>query len=282
MVTRRWLGSAYVLLSQSRLVRYLRRAPLLGAVVHTASHLVVPWNIRIWVEVEGGPGKGIKLRLNPRYDALYWQGEHEREIQTLFSEYLKPDDVVYDVGANIGFFALLAARLVGPRGIVFAFEPDPDNSSRLQENIEANSLMHVRVVRSPIWSYNTSVFFARSSDHSTRLVGSVRTPRVGTEGFYEQAVTLDDFAKHHPAPDFIKMDIEGGEMQALAGACGLFTRAKPRLLLEVHTREAQEYSEKWLEEQGYNYEWLQPGPRRLPCHLIALPDPSAWKGGRGP
>ena len=68
----------------------------------------------------------------------------------------------------------------------------------------------------------------------------------------------------------------------MAGASELFTKAKPRLLLEVHTREAQEYSEKWLEEQGYNYEWLQSGPRRLPCHLIALPDPSAWKGGRGP
>ena len=173
-------------------------------------------------------------------------------------------------------------RLVGSRGIVFAFEPDPDNSSRLQENIEANSLKHVRVVTSPVWSSNTRVFFARSSDHSSRFIGSVRTPAVGTEGFYEQAVTLDDFAKHHPAPDFIKMDIEGGEAQALAGASELFTKAKPRLLLEVHTREAQEYSEKWLEEQGYNYEWLQSGPRRLPCHLIALPDPSAWKGGRGP
>ena len=282
MVTRRWLGSAYILLSQSRLVRSLRRAPLLGAVVHTASHLVLPWNIRIWVEVESGPGKGIKLRLNPRYDSGYWHGDYEREIQTIFTEFLKPDAVVYDVGANIGFFALLAARLVGSRGIVFAFEPDPDNSSRLQENIEANSLKHVRVVSSPVWSSNTRVFFARSSDHSTRFVGSIRTPEVGTEGFYEQAVTLDDFAKHHPAPDFIKMDIEGGEAQALAGASGLFTQAKPLLLLEVHTREAREYSEKWLEERRYNYEWLHPGPHRLPCHLIALPEPSARKGGRGP
>jgi FkbM family methyltransferase len=282
MVTRRWLGSAYVLLSQSRLVRFLRRAPLLGTIVHTASHLVLPWNIRIWVEVESGPGKGIKLRLNPRYDLGYWHGDYEKEIQTIFTEYLKPEAVVYDVGANIGFFALLAARLVGSRGHVFAFEPDPDNSSRLQENIEANSLKHVSVISSPVWSSNTRVFFVRSSDHSTRFVGSVRMPGVGTEGFYEQAVTLDNFAKHHPAPDFIKMDIEGGEAQALAGASGLFTQAKPLLLLEVHTREAQEYSEKWLEEQRYNYEWLHPGPHRLPCHLIALPEPSAWKGGRGP
>src|SRR5437016_9665998 len=88
--------------------------------------------------------------------------------------------------------------------------------------------MSVRGVGDPIWSYNPSVFFARSSDHSSRFIGSVRTPAVGTEGFYEQAVTLDDFAKHHPAPDFIKMDIEGGEAQALAGASELFTKAKPR------------------------------------------------------
>src|SRR2546430_12653965 len=51
-------------------------------------------------------------------------------------------------------------------------------------------------------------------------------------------------------------------------------------LFRSHTREAQEYSEKWLEEQGYNYEWLQPGPRRLPCHLIALPQPRDRKSTR--
>src|SRR5438309_10131910 len=108
-------------------------------------------------------------------------------------------------------------------------------------------MKQVSVVSSPVSSSNPRVFFTRASDHSSRFIGSVRTPAVGTVGFYEQAVTLDDFAKHHHAPDFIKMDIDGGEAQALAVASELFTKAKPRLLLEVHTREAQEYSEKWLE-----------------------------------
>src|SRR5574337_1007915 len=116
MAARRWLGSTYLALSQNRAVRSLRQAPLLGAVAHGVSHLFLPWNARIWTDVEGGVGRGLKLRLNPRYDEHYWHGACEEDTQAILVKYLQPGAVVYDVGANIGFFALIAARLVGPEG----------------------------------------------------------------------------------------------------------------------------------------------------------------------
>ncbi len=92
-----------------------------------------------------------------------------------------------------------------------------------------------------------------------------------TEGFYEQAVTLDEFARTHAAPGFIKMDIEGGETEALAGASEVFTKNRPLLLLEVHHPEAEEFTKKWLKEQAYEHEWLPPGPGKLPPHMLAWP-----------
>ncbi len=271
MVARRWLGSTYLALSENPVLRSLRQAPLVGAVVHGISHLLLPWNTRIWMQVERGVGRGLKLRLNPRYDLHYWRADCEEDTQAIFAKHLKLGAVVYDVGANIGFFSLIAARLVGPEGMVFAFEPDPDNVSRLREHIEANSLKQVRVVTSPVWSSNERVFFARASDHSSRFVGSVTTEGDATEGFYEQAVTLDDFAKGHAHPHFIKMDIEEGETEALNGASHVFRKIRPLLLLEVHSREAEEHVKTQLRDWGYSYEWLQPGPASMPCHLMAWP-----------
>ena len=272
MRARRWFGSTYFALFQSRVVRSLRQTPLLGAVVHGISHLLLLWNARAWVEVESGIRRGLKLHLNPRYDSGYWRGDYEEDIQAILAKHLKPGAVVYDVGAHLGFFALIAARLVGPGGIVFAFEPDPDNASRIREHIEANSFKRVSVVTSPVWSSNARVFFARASDHSSRFVGSVTTEGDGTEGFYEQAVTLDDFAREHARPDFIKMDIEGGETEALNGASHVFRKIRPLLLLEVHNGAAEEHVKTRLRDWGYSYEWLQPGPASLPCHLMAWPE----------
>jgi FkbM family methyltransferase len=268
MVARRWLGLIYLALSENRVVRSLRQAPLLGAVVHGISHLFLPWNSRIWVEVEDGLAPRLKLHLNPRYDSGYWRGDYEENIRAVFAKHLKLGDVMYDVGANIGFFSLLAARLVGPPGLVFAFEPDPDNASRIQEHIEANSLKQISVVTSPVWSSNERVFFARSSDHSSRLIGSVTMARDSAEGFYLQAVTLDDFARRHGAPMLVKMDVEGGEAEVLKGALRVFSDSRPRLLCEVHHEAAARAVRDWLRERSYTFEWMEEEPT-FPRHLHA-------------
>jgi len=271
MAIRTRLGSLYLGFSENPTVRSLRQVPLLGRAIHGISHLFLPWNTRTWVEVESGLGRGLKLRLNPRYDSGFWRGDYEGDIQKVFSMHVKPGAVVYDVGANIGFFSLVAARLVGPQGSVFSFEADPENAARLRENAKTNLMEQVSVVNSPVWSSNTRVFFATSSDHSSRFVGSVQSQENGGNGFYKLAITLDDFAHNHALPDFIKMDIEGGETEALAGASELFKKARPFLLLEVHNRDAEEYVKKWLSQQSYGYQWLASGPAKLPCHLIARP-----------
>ncbi len=270
MTVRRWLWLTYSAVSENSVVQSMRRTRLLGNVVRGISRVYMPAHTLQWVEVEAGLGRGLRMHINPRYDLHYWHGDWEQDIQAVLGKYVKPGDTVYDVGANTGFFTLIAARLAGPEGSVVAFEPDPENAVRLQKNIDANLLKQVRVETSPVWSSTGSVFFAKPAD-ANRFVGGVRKPGDNIEGSYHQAVTLDEFAKSHRPPNFIKMDIEGGETEALAGASGVFTRVRPLLCVEVHHQEAEEFVKAWLPQMRYDFEWLQPDSTQFPRHMLARP-----------
>jgi FkbM family methyltransferase len=80
----------------------------------------------------------------------------------MLHEYLRPEMTVYDIGANIGFFSLLAGRLVGATGRVTAFEADPEIAARLRENVAQNQGVPISVEEKTVWSSSSPVFFARA------------------------------------------------------------------------------------------------------------------------
>ncbi len=90
--------------------------------------------------------KGNKMYINPKRNpaiALYDIGGYENVETQLFESHIKEGDVVLDLGANIGYFTLIAAKLVGVNGKVYAFEPDPTNFSFLKRNVEINNYKNV-------------------------------------------------------------------------------------------------------------------------------------------
>ena len=101
---------------------------------------------KVWSKIEAGPAQGIWMELIPRTGQLYLRGEAETLIQRILTELLRPGMVFYDWGANIGLFSLLAARLVGPTGRVFSFEPDPDTAARLERNVARNGYQNTSVI----------------------------------------------------------------------------------------------------------------------------------------
>ena len=105
-----WLGK--LLLRSPGSIRALRNVPVVGGLIHTASHRMVTSGERVWAQIEGGPGKGLWVELNPRTGQSYLRGQAEMVIQNILAERLRPGIVFYDLGANIGLFSLLAARLV--------------------------------------------------------------------------------------------------------------------------------------------------------------------------
>jgi FkbM family methyltransferase len=166
---------------------------------------------------------------------------------------------------------LVAARLVGLRGKVFAFEADPENSARTADHAQMNSLPQIEVICSAVWSECTTLSFARAADASSRNTGAIAQPGENSDVgqvLSIPAITLDGFAEEHRAPNVIKIDVEGAEGDVLKGAEAVFREAKPILICEVHHADACAAVSEWLAQCGYRWEWLCQ-EAQFPRHLVA-------------
>lgn len=152
-------------------------------------------------------------------------GIHEKATTELFKSKVKPGNIVLDLGANLGYFSLLAARLVGEQGKVYAFEPEPVNRGYFLKNIELNNYKNIMVYPYAVSNKRDKVKLYicpyDSGHHTLNQYGGIReykphkcTPE---EKFIEvETVKLDDCLKDKKI-DVIKMDVEGSEMLTLMG-----------------------------------------------------------------
>src|SRR5207302_7866683 len=106
--------------------------------------------------------QGLWLHLNARTGRTYFEGAGEPEVQNALQQCLRPGMIFYDIGANIGFFSLLAARIVGKDGRVVAFEADPEIAARLREHVTRNNFPAISVEEKAVWLEAGTVCFART------------------------------------------------------------------------------------------------------------------------
>ena len=237
----------------------LRRFPVIGPGLRWASAKLIPRDALTWVQVQRGPAEGIWLHLNPRTGRDYFNGDVEPEVQAALRKYLRPDMTVYDIGANIGFFSLLAARLVGATGRVTAFEADPEIAARLRENVGRNQGAPISVEEKAVWSSSNPVFFARadaevSPDRGLGHVIDDDAERSAPSTIRVEAVSVDEYVRKSAAPDFIKCDVEGAEVQVFRGAEKLLKENRPMILCEMHSEENRQTLLKVLANLGYRCE----------------------------
>jgi FkbM family methyltransferase len=218
------------------------------------------------VQVQAGPAQGIRLELNPRTGGAYLRGEPEIATQQAMVERLRLGMVFYDLGANIGYFSLLAARLVGAGGRVFSFEPDAEVAARLHRNIELNGFSNVSVVEAGVWSVNANVRFVPSDASSPeRGTGKFLVGEDQAAGTPTRCVALDDFIQSATPPDAIKCDVEGAELEALRGAKGLLETHRPWMICEMHSEANDRATREFLGHLGYDIESLDVN------HILAKP-----------
>jgi FkbM family methyltransferase len=244
----------------------LRRVPVLGRCVSWAGRVLVPRDLLFWVQVRSGPGQGLWLHLNPRTGKTYFEGGGEPEVQAALQKYLHPGMIFYDIGANIGFFSLLAARLVGKEGRVVAFEADPDIAARLREHTARNEFGWITVEEKAVWSEPRTVFFARTDPATSpdRGLGHV-VAASGSDTIQVSAESLDDYSWTQPLPDFLKCDVEGAEVEVFRGASRLLKEKRPGIICEMHSDENQRIL---LEEfSRFRYSCTPCGAN----HILALP-----------
>lgn len=161
--------------------------------------------------------------------------ESEPEICAFFRRVVKPGMVVFDIGANIGQFTLLAAKNVGPSGSVHSFEPGPEEYHRLCDNVRLNRFGQVHTVQKAICDQEGHVAFHTCSADGLGAYNSLGKPfrEANIQTVRVQATTLDRYVEAHGIGyvDLVKMDIEGAEMAALCGGSRLFSGVKAPLLV---------------------------------------------------
>jgi FkbM family methyltransferase len=233
-------------------LRLLRSLPLIGNIIRRTSYRLLPADEKIWIRIEAGPTKGLWLELNPRTGHSHVRGKAEIVVQRILTQRLRSGMVFYDLGANIGHFALLAARLVGKEGRVISFEPDPVVAARLRRNVERNQFANVTVVEAGVWSSSGSVDFVTADSNSPdRGVGRFVAGENAVSGRPIPCVALDDFAQNAPPPNAIKCDVERAEVEAFRGAERLLRTHHPWIVCELHSEANEQDSRKFLQRLGY-------------------------------
>jgi FkbM family methyltransferase len=207
------------------------------------------------VTVAAGELAGVSLLLDLHQEKDYWLGTYEVELQAAVRDWVKSGWVAYDVGANIGYISLILARTVGEGGQVFAFEILPANLSRLKTNLELNDVeAEVVVVPKAVTASSNPVRFLEGPSGGTgKAEGSAGRNMEYRQSFEVPGISLDDFVYQsgHPAPQVVKMDIEGGEVLALPGMRRVLAELRPLLLLELHGSEAARQAWEQLTSLGY-------------------------------
>lgn len=259
-----WLGqklplSWRVALTQWPAAAWLRRLSLLPM---TKGQVVV---------MLCGPLIGYRMKLDMRSGhRRYALGTYEPEVCALIQSHLRRGETAIDIGANIGYFTLLMAHMVGPAGRVIAFEPVASVYAVLCENLRLNRCDQVHVECKAVADVegqgamqsdlsNPLSFIGRLSER-----GDLTVPLVNIDRYVETA-GLERL-------DFVKIDVEGAEDRVIRGMTKTLKRLHPTVLLEIHSNNNMESGAlSLLHTAGYKFS-------RLGVHGLVMCDTYA-RGG---
>jgi FkbM family methyltransferase len=218
---------------------------------HTLAGKIVRFPFRaiprdLAVPILQGPLRGKKWIVGS-YIHGCWLGSYEFALQQLIANEVKRGEVFFDVGACVGFYSLLAAVRAEP-GQVHAFEPLPANLAYLRKHLQLNKIKNVDVHEIAVSDEVGTKFFA---DEATRGMGKLDAKG----GIPVRTSTIDALiqADEVPAPNYIKMDIEGTESRALLGAKDCILRYKPKLFLATHGTQMHDECLRLLSSWQYEF-----------------------------
>ena len=184
-------------------------------------------------------GMGVHMRLSAASFAPWGAqayavltGTHEIQVQEALRRTAGPGDVVWDVGANIGSFALLAARVVGPQGHVVAIEPEAACAAAIRTNAARNGLHWLEVREVAATDRTRDVEMIVVGDSLWTRLASVGEHDLATDRRLVGGCALDDLDA--PAPALVKIDVEGAELDVLAGMRRVLEQARPVVVCEMH------------------------------------------------
>ena len=173
---------------------------------------------------------------------------YEQETAKILKQILRPKMNVLDIGAHVGCHALLAARLVGPEGKVYAFEPAPDNLALLQKNIALNGYKNIVCVPKAVAEKTGKVRFHLSPEGNDRNSIYASSRAAHSEKSVEvSTISVDSFLQQEgwPTIHLVKIDVEGAEPLVLEGMCELLSRSSALTVIA-------EFAPACIRDSGYS------------------------------
>nr|WP_321983624.1 FkbM family methyltransferase [uncultured Lichenicoccus sp.] len=156
---------------------------------------------------------------------------YEADVTAVFRRFVRPGAHVLDLGANIGYFTMLSAALVGPSGSVMAIEPNPNNARLVEASRRANGFAHVRVVQVAAGREPGLLVLHRShSNGTTSVAPDDAASLLAAETV--ACVRVDGIVPRRRRIGFIKADVEGAEYLALSGCLRIIRRHRPVIVTE--------------------------------------------------
>lgn len=234
---------------------------------------------RIDYPVIRGPLRGTYFKLGALAGegngASVYIGEVEPAQTAVVVSLLKPGDIFYDVGANVGYYTMLASRLVGASGKVVAVEPLLRNLNYLFGHCQVNRATNVAIIPAACAERPGLAGFEYGYSPAEGKIVNEPTMRsaVVTSGRMAHVCTtsLDALVNHTGwTPNLIKIDVEGAEDQVLNGAKLLLHGTKPTILLSVHSDALRTSCVRYLAEHGYTAEPIE-GPFETCTEFICRP-----------
>jgi FkbM family methyltransferase len=223
-----------------------------------------------------GMGKGLRFNgrgCNPGYLA----GTSELlELEVLVRNCCL-GGIVYDVGANCGYHAIIATRAVGPKGRVYAFEPMPMLAARIRDNAARNSFDNLRVIETAVSDIDGEISFGvvgpLSVINGMAMVGHPDTVDTVTVS----SIRLDAFCVDHNRPDLLLIDVEGSEIKVLEGGLQMISQHRPVIMVEVHWlgQTFIDFFNQALRPLGYSAATYQGGPlcpETVRYHALLVPN----------
>lgn len=197
------------------------------------------------VPVLSGPLRGCRWVVGSAPHGA-WVGTLERGKLMTFVASLKPGMVVWDIGANVGLYTLCAATHIRPSGMVYAFEPMPENLVHLRTHLDLNRIDNVRVEEKAVFDRNGVVRMEQGDSPSEWHLDSLGDHEV-------LSIALDSWLARegaHP-PHVLKIDVEGSEVAVLRGGLETLRRHRPVVYLSLHGEVERYECRRMLLEVGY-------------------------------
>ena len=194
----------------------------------------------------------------------YWLGSYEMGKRLAFEKEITPDSVIYDIGANVGFYSLLAAELAGTNGHVYAFEPLPRNIEYLSQHAQINHYETIKIIEAAVSDHEGEAYFDLGASTAMGYLAQAGELKV-------KVVCLDEmFARGEILPpDYMKIDVEGAEFEVIQGSQNILEAYHPTLFLDTHNRTAHQQTLDRLERLGYQFTILDGKSRAETRELIA-------------